>query len=1273
MNETKRSTVSKQSTFEDLRRASPLITVGVAPNVTHISVISWEEQGDTPIQMDTNESVTVTAKYMLTCSAPSTQQLQIESHAESTPPLPDPNPLDNEAQNNPTITASVTDIDGDGVANAADNCAFAANADQTDTDGDGLGDACDHDDDGDGIADAIDACPLLAEDFDNEADGDGCPETDMSISVDKDDPLDVNVSEDTTFTVTTTATNGNYGLFNGHGVIFFELLKSDVTDPNDKCVAKWIPQPGDLLAEDTVVESFPVDLDGDSTPDENQQRTVFMSQLQVVVNDLPPFNDAVKTRQYTLHCNARSSHLIFLEEGIAPTAPIQDPNVNNNVHKQTIHIDAFDEADIKIVSDDVHEVSGPVGAPEDGDGDSTVDCANPLDTCAVTTVTVKKVLHNNGPSTADVIVSTFAGVPSDCTATLISPVTNPLYAPSTAYDVSNLQVSVQTTLFEEWEIKCNATSDHTFNFFQFVETNELHLRDPDDTNNEGFSSTTVGITGVTELDISITANGPSTAQVSESVTFPATVTIENLGAFDAQPEITQILSSSGALREDCSASFHVTALFLAQTVGGGQGLVIEVNGVPATPPTPAGWEPSDVVVSPIDGDIVIFYEVDVASHDIVTINNEWDMHCVAPSAHSYIMDVFLRDVGNLPHIDYTQDGTLDFFPVNVLVDADLKIADWFFLDEVVDLGSNNWLIEVPLGAATANLGDRDADSKEKLHNNGPWSPVDATLLITAAPGTGCNVSYEVSGNESLVNGTTPPAAGTVVDFTSAEIPVSLPVSVDVWLAERFGFAVDNHNFRECEVLLEKDLTPDDIHVIDANGATGAELFRVCLDQDEDGIADQCTANGEQDNCTTVPNPNQEDGDGDGLGDACDSDSSHDLVVKFCIKIGPAPVNISDNQGHYMWALCDIGNHSDHDEAITISLTLGSMPAGCTVDPLTILPGQNTILLKGQAIDNDGDTKINEDPPDGIDNDGDSLIDEDGPDGEQKIILFRVRFECHLPSQPQLLGLAVEVCLNHATTTQGIDDDGDTSVDEDPINGIDDDGDSSIDEDPPNDTPVPPSCDAQIEQVIIDTQSVPLVWEKCLASQGICVEDAEASVAFNQADVITMGQLGEAENGSLAKSFNGMAALLPPGNSYKVKVLYDVCTWDSYNALFTPSPGGTGFFDSFGVSVTQGSPYWTAAIGSDPLADIVDIIDFGVGPAGGLGYGDGILEGATNDGSAGSCSDAGGSEVEAIVTMDGDPTKDNYLNVGWDTASLDFANGAFPSYGTVKVVAIEVTP
>ncbi len=83
------------------------------------------------------------------------------------------------------------DVDGDGVPDAADNCAEIANAEQTDADGDGLGDACDNcpendnvfqaDGDNDNVGDDCDNCPavLNVDQADNDADGVGdscdCP------------------------------------------------------------------------------------------------------------------------------------------------------------------------------------------------------------------------------------------------------------------------------------------------------------------------------------------------------------------------------------------------------------------------------------------------------------------------------------------------------------------------------------------------------------------------------------------------------------------------------------------------------------------------------------------------------------------------------------------------------------------------------------------------------------------------------------------------------------------------------------------------------------------------------------------------------------------------------------------------------------------------------------------------------------------------------------------------------------------------------------------
>ncbi|WP_340075783.1 reprolysin-like metallopeptidase [Leptobacterium sp. I13] len=85
----------------------------------------------------------------------------------------------------------ILDADGDGIADADDNCPFAANIDQADNDNDGEGDVCDTDDDNDGILDVDDNCPFIANanqlDTDNDGEGDVCDADD-----DNDGILDVN-------------------------------------------------------------------------------------------------------------------------------------------------------------------------------------------------------------------------------------------------------------------------------------------------------------------------------------------------------------------------------------------------------------------------------------------------------------------------------------------------------------------------------------------------------------------------------------------------------------------------------------------------------------------------------------------------------------------------------------------------------------------------------------------------------------------------------------------------------------------------------------------------------------------------------------------------------------------------------------------------------------------------------------------------------------------------------------------------------------------------
>ncbi|MBY0422265.1 MAG: thrombospondin type 3 repeat-containing protein, partial [Parvularculaceae bacterium] len=77
------------------------------------------------------------------------------------PPGWPPGGCSNVADNCPmTANANQADSDGDGLGDACDSCANAADS-GVDTDRDGTDDVCDTDDDGDTIADAADNCPLV--------------------------------------------------------------------------------------------------------------------------------------------------------------------------------------------------------------------------------------------------------------------------------------------------------------------------------------------------------------------------------------------------------------------------------------------------------------------------------------------------------------------------------------------------------------------------------------------------------------------------------------------------------------------------------------------------------------------------------------------------------------------------------------------------------------------------------------------------------------------------------------------------------------------------------------------------------------------------------------------------------------------------------------------------------------------------------------------------------------------------------------------------------
>lgn len=91
---------------------------------------------------------------------------------------------------------SMEDVDGDGIADAFDNCPVDPNVPQLDRDLDGDGDECDDDDDADGLVDALDRCPVGDNNWTSnnatDLDGDGCQDAWEDLDDDNDTISDVN-------------------------------------------------------------------------------------------------------------------------------------------------------------------------------------------------------------------------------------------------------------------------------------------------------------------------------------------------------------------------------------------------------------------------------------------------------------------------------------------------------------------------------------------------------------------------------------------------------------------------------------------------------------------------------------------------------------------------------------------------------------------------------------------------------------------------------------------------------------------------------------------------------------------------------------------------------------------------------------------------------------------------------------------------------------------------------------------------------------------------
>jgi len=874
----------------------------------YYSVLNWTEP-----ELGAYTTFTSQRDYTIVCSVAGSFS-NIEQFVVDIEPITmdETHAIDNLAENHVSVVSD-PDVDGDGEDNADDNCPWVPNPDQLDLDGDGDGDACDCDDDGDGIDEpathdplcsGVDQCPDLAGDPPT-----GCPMSDVSIKVDKDELVNVDVSVDTNYPIAVTVYNGD-----DDALVDVDLLLVSA-DPaaTAGCTISWgHDQAGLLLVEEVILGKL---------------HSMLSGTLDMAADDWETLN-----LHATLHCIDKSLHTNAFElaAGVAPLPPVWDEFPANNVLKNWPDVIAWVTADLKKVS---FQVLSPANNSD-------------INVSADVPVIVRSVIHNNGPypEAVDIQDEILGAAPADCE---IDPDS------VTTVEVDGVPMGEVVTIDSAFTIHCLQPSLHVFTFQDEVSVLTEHVKDPIGNNTK---STTLTVHAIAYADVEIVDQAWVDPPASIAVSADVPVTLE------------KVLKNNGAL--PVTVTVNKTATFEPRL----------------------GQAPGECTITPAAAS----EDVTLAALETKTISEEFTIHCSKPSFHDFEV-VNVVSGPNEAHIVDSNTGnntSAAVLTVASMGQADIKLTSWALPDDLA------WRTgyQVLIHQATPNPGNPLANeviaSDEVIHNNGPFGPVSVVVnkSATSLQPTVCTIAPPTAAWPATL--AVEADASDSESFTVTWVPTAKPPYV-------------------CTVRLVKTVSIDTLHVSDPSPISVTKDIEVVRDSDNDGIPDDGNFDGDDadncvtgdstecdDNCEYVANADQTDSDGDGKGDVCDDTPCHDVEVKSLTVFGPAPVNLSDTTGHYMWSLGEIGNDPDcpydHTETVTLALTITPpVPAACTAVTQQILPGRNPFYLLAS---------------------------------EQKWVLYRTRFECHdpLPNPPWndavgIYPLDVKLCIDHVAHPDGGDD------------------------------------------------------------------------------------------------------------------------------------------------------------------------------------------------------------------------------------------------------------